>query len=239
MNHYRTIFISDTHLGGPCNHSALKDFLYNNDADTWYIVGDFLDLWAGGWSVDDNMVIQALINKTNAGQRIIIIPGNHDSNLRHFEHSHIGGVEIVDNTIFTTSAGKTYLVLHGDLFDAVIGHAVWLAKMGAVGYNILILLNKSMNFVRKIFHLPYWSFSAAIKKTVKRAVSYISDFKNSLVHLTYTYGTYGVICGHTHTPEHICIGYVDYINTGDWVESLTAVVELPDGTLELKYYDKQ
>ena len=238
MNYYRTIFISDLHLGGSCNHSALKEFLHNNDADTWYIVGDFLDLWAGGWCLDDSLIIQSLISKTNGGQRIIIIPGNHDAILRAFEHTHLGGVEIVDNTIFTTSSGRTYLVLHGDLFDVVIGHAVWLARMGSVGYTILIFLNKTMNIFRKLFHLPYWSFSAAIKKTVKRAVSYISDFKNSLVQLTHTYGTQGVICGHIHTPEHSYFRGVEYFNAGDWVESLTAIVELPDGTLELKYYDK-
>lgn len=234
MSYYKTIFISDTHLGGPCNHTALQAFLDTHDADTWYLVGDFFDFWAGKWKTEDFHIVQTLINKN---QKIILLPGNHDSLLRSFEYIDFGSIEIVDKTIFTSSNGKHYLVLHGDLFDAVIGHAVWLAYLGAVGYNLLIGLNQSVNFIRKVLHLPYWSFSAAIKKAVKAAVAYVSDFKQSLIELCHLYGTDGVICGHIHTPEHTFYPTgVEYINTGDWVESLTAVVELPDGTLELKYY---
>lgn len=237
-NHYRTIFISDLHLGGSCNHPALIQFLEDNNADNWYLVGDVLDLWATKWNMNDSMVIQMLINKTLAGQKLILLPGNHDFILRAFEYTFIGGIEIVDKTIFTSASGKTYLVLHGDLFDSVIGHAVWLAKLGSIGYDILVIINRSLNLFRKVFHLPYWSFSAAIKKAVKSVVAYLSDFKESLIELADTYNTNGVICGHTHTPEYSVINGKEYINDGDWVESLTAIVELDDGTLELKYYDK-
>lgn len=239
MNSYRTIFISDTHLGGPCNHSALIQFLENNNADVWYLVGDWLDFWAKGWKPEDSQIVQMFFAKAEAGAIIYVLPGNHDEVLRGFEGVELGNIVVQDKAIFTSLLGETFLVIHGDLFDAIIGHATWLAKLGALGYNTLVAINHSLNFFRKLFHLPYWSFSAAIKKAVKAAVSYISDFKQSLVEVAKTHGTNGVICGHIHTPEDtLDFGGIHYINCGDWVESLSVLVEHDDGTLELMYYDK-
>ncbi len=235
---YRTIFVSDTHLGGPCNHTALANFLKNNDADVWYLVGDWLDFWAKGWTIYDSEIVQMFFSKAEAGAIVYVLPGNHDEILRGFEGVELGNIVVQDKAIFTTLTGDTYLVIHGDIFDAVIGYAVWLAKLGAIGYDALIGINHILNFFRKLLNLPYWSLSAAIKKTVKEAVSYISDFKSSLVEVAKTHGTNGVICGHIHTPEDTMLEDIRYINTGDWVESLSAVVEHDDGTLELIRYNK-
>lgn len=142
----------------------------------------------------------------------------------------------MDKTTYTTAADIKYLVLHGDVFDPVIGHAIWLAKIGSVAYDTLVWFNASLNGIRKMFGMPFWSFSAAIKKVVKSAVIYVSDYEKALVELARQYKVDGVICGHIHTPSMKLIEEIIYINTGDWVESLTAVVEHENGQLELKYY---
>ena len=239
-NAYRTIFISDCHLVGACDYEALLKFLHDNDADTWYIVGDFIDFWAlrrtKKWPEQANTVVQKILRKGRKGSKTILLPGNHDSELRSLEEFQMANIEVVDKTIFTTSKGKRYIVIHGDIFDSVIGHAVWLAKIGAVGYDLLVWLNSKSNWIRKILKLSNWSLSAAVKKKVKSAVNYISDFESSLVELAKQEGVDGVICGHIHCAEMKLLQDVEYINTGDWVESRTAVVEHPDGSLELKYY---
>ena len=143
---------------------------------------------------------------------------------------------MVNKAVFETAAGKKYIVIHGDIFDSVIGHALWLAKIGAVAYDMLVWLNTSLNWVRKLFGMPFWSLSAAIKRVVKSAVSYVSDFEASLAELAKQNKMDGVICGHIHTPAEKMIDGIEYWNTGDWVESLTAVVEHDDGRLELKHY---
>lgn len=237
---YRTIFISDTHLGGACNYSALLNFLKENEADTWYIVGDFLGLWeakrARRWPSEANTVIQKILRKARKGSKFVILPGNHDSELRWFEGFELGNIEVVEKCVFESASGRKFLVIHGDIFDPVMGHAKWLAKVGSVLYDWLVALNTSMNWVRKLFGLNFRSFSAIIKKRVKEAVAYIGDFEESLLELARTEGADGVICGHIHTPA---LRPEDgYINCGDWVESLTAIVEHHDGRLELIHFDR-
>ena len=238
--HYRTIFISDMHLGGSCCEDAFLGFLRDHDANIWYIVGDFLDFWAikrsKSWPQNCSVIIQKILRKARKGQRFIIIPGNHDPELRLFEDFELGNISVVNKAVFETAAGKKYIVIHGDIFDSVIGHALWLAKIGAVAYDMLVWLNTSLNWVRKLFGMPFWSLSAAIKRVVKSAVSYVSDFEASLAELAKQNKMDGVICGHIHTPAEKMIDGIEYWNTGDWVESLTAVVEHDDGRLELKHY---
>ena len=240
MAHYRTIFVSDTHLGGACNYSALLNFLRDNDADVWYIVGDFLGLWevrrAKSWPPEANTVVQKVLRKARKGSKFILLPGNHDPELRFFEGFELGGIEVVDKTIFNALDGRKFLVIHGDLFDPVISHAKWVAKIGSVLYDWLVALNTGMNWWRKIFGMKFWSFSAAIKKTVKGAVSYVGNFEESLLELARQEGACGVICGHIHTPA-MKEGETAYYNCGDWVESLTAIVEHTDGRFELVHYD--
>jgi UDP-2,3-diacylglucosamine pyrophosphatase LpxH len=237
---YRTIFISDTHLAGACDYEALHSFLHDNHADTWYIVGDFIDFWAlrrnKKWPAEASLIIQKLLREARKGSKIILLPGNHDPELRSLEEFKLANIEVVDKAVFETASGKKYIVIHGDLFDTVIGHATWIAQIGAIGYDCLVWLNHKSNWIRKIFKLSNWSLSAAIKKKVKSAVNYISNFETSLSKLASQEGVDGVICGHIHTAEIKLIDQIIYINTGDWVESRTAVVEHPDGVLELKHY---
>jgi UDP-2,3-diacylglucosamine pyrophosphatase LpxH len=234
---YRTIIISDFHLAGACNRSGLHRFLEENDADTWYLNGDIIDFWAlrrsRSWTNEDSGIIQKLLKKARHGQRIIVLPGNHDPNLRHLIGFELGNISVIEKALFETIDGRKFIVMHGDVFDSVIGHAQGLAKIGAVVYDWLVTLNTSLNWIRRLFGLEYWSFSAAIKKAVKEAVSYVSDFEQSVMELARSEKVDGIICGHIHTP---CIKKIDevlYINCGDWVESLTAVVETDLGELEL------
>jgi UDP-2,3-diacylglucosamine pyrophosphatase LpxH len=241
VNHYRTIFISDTHLGGACNYPALLNFLKENDADTWYVVGDFLGLWevrrSKNWPPEANTVIQKILRKARKGAKFYFLPGNHDTELNFFKGFELGGIEVVEKIIFEALDGRKFLVIHGDIFDPVIGHAKWVAHIGSFLYDGLVGLNSSLNWLRKLLGMKFWSFSAAIKKAVKGAVSYVGDFEDSLLELARQEGASGVICGHIHTPcmrEH---DGVFYFNCGDWVESLTAIVEHHDGKFELIHHD--
>jgi UDP-2,3-diacylglucosamine pyrophosphatase LpxH len=237
---YRSIFISDCHLAGACDYEALHKFIHDNQADTWYIVGDFIDFWAlrrnKKWPWQASLIVQKLLRESRKGSKIVLLPGNHDSEFEYLKDFKISNIEVADKVIFETVIGKKYVVIHGDIFDSVITHAVWLAMIGSVGYDFLVCLNHGSNKLRKFFKLKNWSLSAAIKKKVKSAVNYISDFESSLVELARTEGVDGIICGHIHCPEMKTIDGIEYINTGDWVESRTAVVENCDGNLELKFY---
>ena len=238
MAHYRTIFISDVHLGTRASQASfLIDFLRENDADTYYLVGDIVDFWrikrGAVWPQSHNDVLQALLGKVRQGARMIYIPGNHDEGLRDYCGTHFGGLEIMLNAIYETSTGKRYLVIHGDEFDVVVRYARWLAFLGDRGYQLTLALNVPLNFVRRRLGLGYWSLSAYLKGRVKSAVNFIGDFENSLSEEAARRQVDGVICGHIHRAASKQIANVHYVNTGDWVESATAFVEHYDGTLEL------
>ena len=238
MAHYRTIFISDVHLGTRASQASfLIDFLRENDADTYYLVGDIVDFWrikrGAVWPQSHNDVLQTLLGKVRQGARMIYIPGNHDEGLRDYCGTQFGGVEIVRNAIYETSTGKRYLVIHGDEFDVVVRYARWLAFLGDRGYQLTLALNVPLNFVRRRLGLGYWSLSAYLKGRVKSAVNFIGDFENSLSEEAARRQVDGVICGHIHRAASKQIADVHYVNTGDWVESATAFVEHQDGTLEL------
>jgi UDP-2,3-diacylglucosamine pyrophosphatase LpxH len=238
MAHYRSIFISDMHVGGACNYTALRAFLRNNDADTWYIVGDGFGLWevrrSKQWSPEANIIVQKILRKARKGAKFIIIPGNHDEELRLFEGFEIGNIQILDKVVHTTANGHKFLLIHGDVFDSVVGNK--LAKIGSVLYDFLVVVNAVLNWFRKLFGMPFWSFSAVVKRSVKHAVAYIGDFETLLIGLAEREGMDGVICGHDHTPAIKNIHGLQYINCGDWVESLSAVVEHDDGQLELLFF---
>jgi UDP-2,3-diacylglucosamine pyrophosphatase LpxH len=238
MATYRTLFISDTHLGMKAAQAdALLDFLRDHDAETIYLVGDIVDGWAlkGGWywPQSHNDVVQKLLRKARKGARIIYLPGNHDEFLRGYYGTHFGGIEVQETAIHETADGKKYLVLHGDAFDFVIRHARWLAHLGDFAYDVAIFLNRMATTVRRQFGLPYWSLSAWAKMKVKNAVNVISRFEEALVEEAATQGVQGVICGHIHHAASRDMNGIHYLNTGDWVESLTALVEHPDGRMEI------
>jgi UDP-2,3-diacylglucosamine pyrophosphatase LpxH len=234
----RTLFISDVHLGTKgCQAALLLDFLRRYDADTLYLVGDIVDGWrlkAGWyWPQAHNDVVQKLLRKVRKGARLIYVPGNHDEFLRDFLGSHFGGIEIADAAIHQAADGRRYLVIHGDQFDIVVRHARWLALLGDGAYTAALFINTYLNIVRRRLGLTYWSLSAWAKLRVKNAVSYIGRFEDLLSVEARRHGADGVTCGHIHHAAlHDDFG-IRYVNTGDWVESCTAVVEHYDGALEL------
>lgn len=238
MTTYRTLFISDVHLGTrACQAEMLIEFLHEHDAETIYLVGDIVDFWrikrSAVWPQPHNNVLQKLLGKVRNGSRIIYIPGNHDEGLRDYCGTRFGGIEIERDAVHETVDGRRYLVIHGDEFDVVVRYARWLAFLGDRGYQLALWMNWPLNFIRRRLGLGYWSLSAYLKNRVKSAVNFIGDFERSLTEEAQRRNVEGVICGHIHHAASKEIGDVHYVNTGDWVESCTAIVEKQDGSFEL------
>lgn len=237
MNHYRTGWISDVHLGTRGSQAeALLDFLRDHEFDTLYIVGDLIDVWQLRrgiyWPQAHNDVIQKLLRAGRKGTRVIYIPGNHDEFVSGFI-GHFGAVEILPRDIHTTADGRRLLIIHGHELDTVIQNIKWLAYVGDVGYQLLLKLNTPVNAARRLLGLGYWSLSAYVKKNVKNAVSFIGEFEKEIVRYATSDKVDGVVCGHIHSAAIRMIGTTAYYNSGDWVESLTALVEHADGHIEL------
>ena len=234
----RTVWISDLHLGTPgCQAEALLAFLKHVECETLYLVGDIVDGWqlrrAWYWPQAHNDVVQKLLRKARKGTRVIFVPGNHDEFARKYVQHNFGGIEVVDEWIHETTDGRRLWVIHGDLFDGVIQCAKWLAHLGDTMYEFTLKLNRHLNSLRARLGLPYWSLSKYLKLKVKRAVSYVSDFEVAVAREARKRGLQGVVCGHIHHAELREIDGVLYANDGDWVESLTALIEHADGRLEI------
>ena len=182
-------------------------------------------------------MIQKVLRKARKGTRVTYIAGNHDEMARHFLGLAFGGIEIVDETIHTTITGQRLLVFHGDLFDAVIQRARWLALVGDHLYVFTLKLNRWFNRLRGHLGLPYWSLSQYLKHRVKNAVSYIGDFERAVAAEARRRGLDGVVCGHIHKAEMRTIDGVLYCNDGDWVESLSSLVETQNGQLRVLHWD--
>nr|WP_295659070.1 UDP-2,3-diacylglucosamine diphosphatase [Polymorphobacter sp.] len=235
---FRTVWISDTHLGtSGCNGDLLLDFLKSIQPETLYLVGDIIDGWrlkrGWYWPPRHNDVVRRVLKLANKGTRVVYVPGNHDEVLRDYTGLSFGGVEVVSEAIHATADGRRLLVLHGDEFDGVVLYAKWLAFLGDYAYAALLKLNVGFNVVRRRFGLPYWSLSAHVKKKVKNAVSFISRFEEAVAHAAAERGVDGVVCGHIHSAEIRQFGGVTYYNDGDWVESCTTLVEHADGRMEI------
>jgi UDP-2,3-diacylglucosamine pyrophosphatase LpxH len=234
----RTLFLSDIHLGTKgCQAAQLLSFLKRYDADTIYLVGDIVDGWrlrsSWYWPQAHNDVVQKLLRKTRKGAKLIYIPGNHDEFLRDYIGDQFGGIEIMPQAVHVTAANKSYLVIHGDQFDLVMRHARWLAHLGDGAYSCALFINRHLNNLRRRLGLTYWSLSAWAKYKVKNAVNFISQFEEFLASEARRQNVDGVICGHIHHAAIHNEWKTHYVNTGDWVESCTAVVEHYDGELEL------
>ena len=235
---YRTMFLSDVHLGSKMAKAEyLIDFLRHHEAEEIYLVGDIVDGWrlrrSWHWPQAHNDVVQKLLRQARKGARITYIAGNHDEFLRGFQGTHFGGIVVADRAIHTSADGRRYLVIHGDQFDAIVHDARWLAYLGDKAYDTAIVVNRVVTRVRRILGRPYWSFSSWAKVRVKKAVNFIGDFRNVLTQEAIRSEVDGVICGHIHHAEIAPFGDIRYINTGDWVESCTAVVEHFDGRFEI------
>jgi len=235
---FRTLFISDVHLGARGSQAdLLLDFLRCHDADTIYLVGDFVDgwalRWAWHWPQSHNDLVQKLLRKVRKGATIIYVPGNHDEFLRGYYGTYFGGIDVVENSVHTGVDGSRYLVVHGDIFDLVVQNARWLTHLDDKAYDIAIQMNVFANFLWRALGMSYWSLSRWAKLKVKSAVNYIGAFEQALAAEARRHETDGVICGHIHHATIHDEAGIRYMNCGDWVESCTALAEHDDGHFEI------
>ncbi len=236
---YRTIWISDLHLGtAGCRAADLGDWLKAVRCEHLYLVGDVVDMWRlrqrWYWPADHNRVVRRLLKMSQKGTRITYIPGNHDDAARQYDGLEFGGIRIAPNAMHETADGRHLLVTHGDQFDLVVRKAPLLAKVGGVSYEMLLAANRLWNRGRSLCGLPYHSLSQAIKMRVKQACIFVSRFETALREEALRGGFDGVVCGHIHKAEAIeRPGEIAYYNCGDWVESRTALVEHADGRIEV------
>jgi len=235
---YRSVFISDIHLGTRgCQSELLLDFFRHMSCERLYLVGDIVDGWkmksGWYWPQSHNDVVQKILRMARKGVAVTYIPGNHDDRVRDFYGVHFGGVVVARDAIHQTADGRRFLVLHGDEFDGVVRHAPWLAFTGDFAYRFVLMLNTLLNRARRRFGFGYWSLSAFLKSKVKNALQFIENFEAAVATEGRRRGVDGVICGHIHKAEMRTIAGTTYINDGDWVESCTALVEHDDGRLEI------
>jgi len=240
---YRAIWISDIHLGTPgAQAEFLLHFLKHTRSEYLYLVGDIVDGWQlkrrWHWPQAHNDVVQKILRKARHGTKVYFIPGNHDEAAREYVGMKFGEIWIKRDHVHETKLGLKLWVVHGDLFDHVIQHARWLAYVGDHAYGVLLKLNRLLNKIRNWLNLPYWSLSQYLKLRVKSAVSFISAFEHVMVTETRRRNCDGIVCGHIHKPELRYIDDILYANDGDWVESISALVEHTDGKLELVDWHK-
>ncbi|HKT55072.1 MAG TPA: UDP-2,3-diacylglucosamine diphosphatase [Caulobacteraceae bacterium] len=240
---YRTVFISDVHLGTRgCQAELLLDFIRHLECDALYLVGDIIDGWklksGWFWPQAHNDVVQKILRMARKGVAVTYIPGNHDDRVRDFCGAHFGGVVVARDAIHETADGRRFLVTHGDEFDGVVQHAKWLAFLGDWAYRTVLAANTLVNRLGRRMGLNYWSLSAYLKTRVKNALQFIENFEGAVAEEARRRGVDGVICGHIHKAEMRDIDGIAYVNDGDWVESCTAVVEHPDGRLEIVEWAK-
>ncbi|MCI3131897.1 UDP-2,3-diacylglucosamine diphosphatase [Phenylobacterium aquaticum] len=243
LRRYRTVFISDVHLGTRgCQAELLLDFIRHIECDTLYLVGDIIDGWklrsGWHWPQSHNDVVQKILRLARKGVNVIYVPGNHDDRVRDFCGVHFGGVVVARDAIHETADGRRFLVLHGDEFDGVVQHARWLAFVGDYAYRALIAANTLFNRARRRMGFGYWSLSAFLKTKVKNALQFVENFEAAVADEARRRGVDGVICGHIHKAEMRDIDGISYINDGDWVESCSALVEHADGRLEILEWAK-
>jgi UDP-2,3-diacylglucosamine pyrophosphatase LpxH len=240
-NHYKTIIISDVHLG--TRNSKAKElvrFLKTNTCEKLLLNGDIIDGWqlrkGSKWKKKHTRFFRVILKMLEKHDtEIIYIRGNHDDFLDNLIPFSFNRLTIVKD-YYLTSGEKKFFVLHGDIFDSITTNLRWLAKLGDIGYTFLLWLNKVYNNRRIRKGLPYFSLSQYIKQKVKSAVSYISDFEKELVSLAVSRNCHGVICGHIHHPSITQYEKLVYMNSGDWVESLSALVEDFEGNWKIIYY---
>ncbi|MDX1808510.1 MAG: UDP-2,3-diacylglucosamine diphosphatase [Sulfurospirillaceae bacterium] len=237
---YKTIFISDMHLGTRFAQAELfLDFLRENESESLIFVGDIIDGWAikrkFKWAQAHSDVIQKVIRKARKGTKVHYITGNHDEFLRPFAPFFVGdNLEIKNEMEYEAINGKRYLITHGDFFDSITMTKKWLAILGDIGYDFVLYINHLLNIARRRLHIErHWSLSKYVKDNVKSSVSFITNFEEVLSMHAKRQNYHGVICGHIHKAELKTIDEIEYLNCGDWVESCTALVENYDGSFEI------
>jgi len=233
---WRTLWLSDVHLySRGCQTKRLHTFLKENTADTFYLVGDFLDCWAGGlWRNDRESlwVIRRLMKRAQQGKRVVYVVGNHDHILASQRQDWMLGMELVQSTVHETASGKHLWVVHGDAFDFIVRCWRPLAHVGSLAYEWIVRLNNAVNWVQEHFGKDHWSFHQAARR-LSRSNGMLDDFQRRVMDAVRYQGLDGVICGHTHVPKLEIQGGLLYGNCGDWTHHCTAIAENRQGNLRL------
>jgi UDP-2,3-diacylglucosamine pyrophosphatase LpxH len=244
MPQVRSIFLSDIHLGTrACQAERLLEFLREYPAENVYLIGDIVDFWAMNrgihWSRAQNTVVQKILRRARHGEHVVLIPGNHDEALREYVDAAFGDIELASEFVHVTADGRRFLLIHGDEFDQVTRHHRWVALLGDVAYNALVRCNTLLSWLRRSLGRPgYWSLAGYAKRKVKKALQFVLDFEDSVIHAVRQRGLDGVICGHIHTAALREVGGLIYGNCGDWVDSCSAIVEHGDGRLEVVHWSQ-
>lgn len=237
---YRSIFISDFHLGTKDSQAkSLLEFLKNNESENLFLVGDIIDGWSLRrkmyWPQEHSDVVQKILRKARKNTNVFYIIGNHDEFLRKFIPISLGERLLLMNEYqYTDLKGRKIEVVHGDAFDSITMNKKWLALLGDVIYQFLLRINRPLNSVRRfIGYRRYWSLSKYLKQKVKKSVQFIDNYEKVLSDYAKNKKLDGILCGHIHHAEIRQMGSVLYLNSGDWVESCTALVETLDGEWQL------
>jgi UDP-2,3-diacylglucosamine pyrophosphatase LpxH len=226
---YKTVIMSDLHLGSTYSRAEdISNFIDGIECDVLILNGDIIDGWAlkrgNSWTKEHMKCVRKIMKKAYK-TKVYWLRGNHDDFLHEFIPIFLGNIEILENLDLYGINDKKYLVLHGDIFDIFVNEMKWLAKIGSIGYDFTLWLNKWYNKYRLFMGKDYFSLSKKIKNSVKSATNFIGDFEKHMVNHANKLGYDGVICGHIHKAEIKKIDNIDYMNSGDWVESKTALVE--------------
>jgi UDP-2,3-diacylglucosamine pyrophosphatase LpxH len=224
------VIISDVHLGTyGCHAEELLKYLKSIEPNRLILNGDIIDMWQFSkrfWPKSHMQVVKHITSLLAKGTKITYLTGNHDEMLRKFAGFRLGSFQIANKKVISLN-GKEAWIFHGDVFDVTMKYSKWIAKLGAIGYDTLILINAFVNFILKLFGQGKISLSKRVKDSVKQAVKFVNDFENTAADIAISNGYQYVVCGHIHQPEIKKIttakGEVMYLNSGDWVENLTAL----------------
>lgn len=235
----RTVWLSDMHLGSPgCKTEFLLDFLTKVECEYLYLVGDIIDISymkKNGfyWPESHNNVIYEILNKAKKKTKVFYIPGNHDEVFRQYDGFKFGNVEIHNKCIHQTVDGRKLLMMHGDEFDSALNHSALVSFIGDKSNDLLLYVNRYLHAFHSKMGIPYWSYSAFIKRKVKGVVNLTSTIEAAVMDEVKKSEVDGIVCGHQHQAQIKEVNGVLYCNDGDWVESCTAMIEHYDGALEL------
>jgi len=240
---YKTIIVSDVHLGTKGSKAKeIARFLKQFNCDNLILNGDIIDGWqlkkSGSWKRKHTRFFNRVLKMMeNQSTNVYYLRGNHDDFLDQILPLQIGKLQILADMTYESN-GKTYFITHGDVFDSITTNLRWIAYLGDVGYTFLLWLNRVVNYYRYKKGLPYFSLSQFVKGKVKQAVSYVDDYETELAKMAKSKGCDGIICGHIHKAENRMIDGIHYLNSGDWVETMSALAEDHEGNWELIYFNQ-